>query len=559
MSFTGVAAKYADDVVAGDIPACLYVVQACQRFQRDAEKIGEEGFPYKLDFKKAEKWCNFLQTLPHVKGKWAAKNELFVLSPWQVFIVVNLFAWVHIDTGFRRFRECYIEIPRKNGKSYLVAGIGVGFLCLEKDAGTEIYTGAQSEAQAWEVFRPAKQICERKAALRNRYGIEVNAKSLNRLSVGGRFQPLIGKPGDGSSPSLAIADEMHEHPDSDQIDTMITGMGARDEPLMLYITTAGVDMGGPCYDKRADIIEILKQTVDDDRVFGIVYGIDEDEPWDTVEAQIKANPNYGVSVNADFLEGQLKQARRSPTKQSSYKTKHLNQWVGAKAAWMNMLAFQACRKKDLTIDDFKGRPCYIGIDLASKIDIASCAVLFPPEGNDRKYSAFVKHYLPEDTILESNLYQGFHGGGWLTSTPGNVTDFAFIEDDLKLFKSEYQVTEILYDPFQATQFSTRMLAEGFPMIEYGATVKNFSEPMKQLEALILQQGIQFDFDPVLNWMMGNVEAREDAKSNIFPRKAGNRAQSKIDGVVALIMALARTMPTEEANPYDTRGLRVIEG
>ena len=164
--------------------------------------------------------------------------------------------------------------------------------------------------------------------------------------------------------------------------------------------------------------------------------------------------------------------------------------------------------------------------------------------------------MPEDTILDSTRYQGFHAGGWLTSTPGNVTDFAYIEEDLKLFKSDYQVEAILYDPFQATQFSTRMLAEGFPMIEYGATVKNFSEPMKQLEALILQKAIQFDVDPVLLWMFGNVTARLDLKDNIFPNK--ERPENKIDGVVALIMALARTMPTEEANPYDTRGLRVIE-
>ena len=546
MNYVSVAGKYADEVVSGNIPACLYVKQACQRFIVDLARDDLE-----LRHEIADKWCRFLERIPHVKGRWASKRERLKLSPWQVFCTVNIFGW-YAD-GLRRFRDIYIEVPRKNGKTFWFAGMGVGMLTIDGEYGAEVYCGATSELQAWEVFRPARQICEQLPALRAKFGVEVNAKTLIRIDDLSRFTPVIGNPGDGASPSCAIVDEFHEHKTSNLIETFETGMGARDQPLLLQITTAGSDMGGPCYVKRDDVIKILSGAVDDDRVFGIVYTLDEGDEWDTVEAQQKANPNYGVSVNADFLEGQLKQARRSPSKQASYKTKHLNMWVGAKAAWMNMLAYQACRKKVLDIADFKGKPCHIGIDLASKIDIASMAILFNEDG---KYTAFVKHYLPEDTILDSTRYQGFHADGWLTSTQGNVTDFAYIEDDLKALKSDYQITEVLYDPFQATQFSTRMLAEGFPMIEYGATVKNFSEPMKQLEALILKKDIQFDMDPVLLWMFGNVTARLDLKDNIFPNK--ERPENKIDGVVALIMALARTMPTEEGNPYDTRGLRVIE-
>lgn len=547
MSFVKRAATYADEVVTGKTPACLYVVQACQRFIDDLARddLGQ-------DWATAEMWCENLEKLPHVKGRWAARGELLKLSDWQIFCTVNIFGWR--KNGKRRFVDVYIEVPRKNGKTFWIAGLGIGMFTWAAEHGAEVYCGATTELQAWEVFRPARLICQKLAKLRKRYGVEVNAKSLVRLEDLSRFTPLVGNPGDGASPSCGIVDEFHEHKDDSLVSTLETGMAAREEPLMLHITTAGADMGGPCYDKRADTINILKGAADDDRVFGVIYGIDEDDQWDTVEAQIKANPNYGISVSAEFLEGQLKQARRSPSKQVAYKTKHLNQWVGAKAAWMNMLAYQACRKKALDIEDFKGRPCYVGIDLASKVDIASMAVLFPPDGNDSKYSAFVRHYLPEDAIEDTPRYQGWHAGGWLTSTPGNVTDFAYIEEDLKTFKSEYEVKEIPYDPFQATQFSTRMLAEGFPMIEYGATVKNFSEPMKALEALILQKGIQFDMDPVLLWMFGNVTARVDLKDNIFPNK--ERAENKIDGVVALIMALARTLPTEEdtTSVYESRGI-----
>lgn len=547
MSFVKRAAHYADEVINGNIPACLYVRQACQRFTDDLLRKD-----VCLNHDKANEWCENLQKIPHVKGRWAAKHELLKLSDWQIFCTVNIFGFYIEKTGLRRFRDIYIEVPRKNGKTFWVAGIGVGLLTWDAEHGAEVYCGATSELQAWEVFRPARQICEKLPKLRKKYGLEVNAKTLIRLGDLSRFAPVIGNPGDGASPSCGIADEFHEHKTSDLIDTLETGMGAREQPVLLQITTAGSDMGGPCYDKRADVINILKGTVDDDRVFGIIYGIDEDDPWDTVEAQVKANPNYGISVSADFLEGQLKQARRSPSKQASYKTKHLNQWVGAKAAWMNMLAFQACRKKDTKLEDFKGKRCFVAIDLASKIDIASMAILFPLD--DGKYAAFLKHYLPEEKILDVTRYQGFHAGGWLTATPGNVTDFEYIEDDLKALKSEFEIQEVPFDPFQATQFSTRMLAEGFPMIEVGATVKNFSEPMKELEALILKRHIEFDMDPVLLWMFGNVTARLDLKDNIFPNK--ERPENKIDGVVALIMAINRMMAHEEHKPsiYETRGI-----
>ncbi len=537
--FTHRALQYAEDITNGKTPACNHVVNACKRFISDLSR--DDIY---LDADKAEEWCEFLEKLPHTKGKWAAQGEKLVLSDWQIFCTVNIFGFYVTSSKRRRFRSAYIEVPRKNGKSFYVAGLGVGMLTIEGEYGAEIYCGATTEKQAWEIFRPAKQILEKTPKLRKKYGVDVNAKTLTILENGSRFEPVIGDPCDGASPSCAIVDEFHEHKTSDQIDTFTTGMGARENPLLLTITTAGSDMGGPCYALRSDVIQILKGTVKDDQVFGILYGLDEDDDWDTVEAQIKANPNYGISVDVDFLQGQLNQARRSAVKQSAYKTKHLNQWVGAKAAWMNMLAYQACRK-DIKLEDFKGANCYIGIDLASKIDIASKAILLELNG---KYAAFVRHYLPEETILNNDRYRAWHADGWITSTPGNTIDYEYIEDDLKELRSQFQIKEVPYDPFQATQFSIRMLAEGFPMVELGATVRNFSEPMKELEALILKKEIQFNKDPVLMWMFGNVVAKLDKKDNIFPDK--ERPENKIDGVVALIMTINRAMLGKETGSLD---------
>lgn len=530
MNYVDIADKYAQDVIKGEISACSWIKKACKRYKKDRKRKD-----IYMDDKRASKWCRFLEKLPHVKGKWAFRHEALVLSDWQVFIIVNVYGFYWKRNGRRRFREVFILVPRKNGKSFMLAGVGLGHLAIDEEYGAEVYTGATTEKQAWEVFRPARQMAIKAEGLADYFGIEVNAKNLNVMNTGSRFEPVIGKPGDGSSPSCGIVDEYHEHADSDMVDTFQTGMGARENPVLWQISTAGTDMASPCYDKQDEVKKILDGSITDDTIFGMIYTIDEKDKWDTVEAQIKANPNYGISVDEEFLAAQLSAARRSARKQSAYKTKHLNLWVGAKSAWMNMLAYQKCRKK-IDILDYTGRRCYLGIDLASKIDIASLVAYFPDDG-----VAFARHYLPEDRIEEGGYtkYKAWAAEGWIIPTPGNVIDYGYIEDDLEEIKSLFQIEEVAYDPFQATQFSVRMSEKGFPMVEVGATVKNFSEPMKELEALILKKGIKFDMDPVLNWMFSNVVAKLDKKDNIFPDK--EKKENKIDGVIALLMALKRSI------------------
>lgn len=552
MSHSEIAIKWARDVVDGKDDRCHFVKLACQRFLDDLKRA-EEGWDYWYDAEEADRRCKWLELLPHVKGKWAARGDLLELAPWQAFIVCNIFGWRSVATGFRRFREAYNELPRKNGKSLLAAAIGINMFAADDEYGAEIYSGATTEKQAWEVFRPAKQMCERRPELREYFDIEVNAKSLVILSQGNRFEPVIGNPGDGASPSCAIVDEYHEHKTSDQVDTMQTGMGARDQPLLLVITTAGTDFGGPCREKRADLIRILERTVEDETIFGIIFTIDEGEPWDTEEALRKANPNFDISVNRDFLLAELNKARRSASKQNAFKTKHLNLWVGAKTSWMNMLALQRCKKSGLDLRDFAGQRAWLGIDLASRVDVASVAIAIP-QGN--KLNAFFRHYVPEDAVYEevrNDRYKGWAESEQLITTPGDVIDFDVIEEDLKELASELEIVEVGYDPFQATQFSTHMMDEGFEMVEVRPTVLNFSEPMKELEAIILQKRMAYD-DPVFTWMMGNVVAKLDKKDNIYPDK--ERPENKIDGVVALIMAINRWMAGKDDQMPDDYSLTV---
>ncbi len=540
--------KYAREVVAGKIPACKWVRLACQRQIDDLRRESDPRWPYRFDPKKAERVCKFVELLPHTKGKWAHKRERIKLEPWQQFGFTTVFGWVRKKDGLRRFREVYKEIPRKNGKSIDGAGVGLYMLSADNEFGAEVYSGATTEKQAWEVFRPARLMALRTPEFREAYAISVNASNLSRLEDGSRFEPLIGKPGDGASPSCAIVDEFHEHDSPELYDTMGTGMGAREQPLMYIITTAGANLAGPCYDKRSYAIKVLEGTLKDDELFAIIYTIDEDDDWTTEEALRKANPNFGVSVMEDYLLSRQRTAMQSASQQNTFKTKHLNIWVGARNAWMNMIAWGKCPPRK-TLPELAGRRCFIALDLASKVDVAAQLLIFPPTAEDPIWHVHGRYYLPEDVVEEKATSNHSHYATWaqqglITLTPGNVIDYEYIMDDLRDFLSRFDVAEVPYDPWQATQLATQMLAEGAPMVEMRQTVQNLSEPMKQMEALVLSKQFAHGNCPVLTWMVSNVVAKLDKKDNIYPTK--EKPENKIDGTVAAIMGIGRAIITREA-------------
>jgi len=553
------ANAYITGVLSGLIPACEYIQQACKRQVDDLKRQGTDEFPYifnpemigaeGVSYFPAERICNLIELLPHTKGKWAAKQEQIKLENWQKFNLTTLFGWVHMETGLRRFRETYEEIPRKNGKSLLAAGVGHYMFAFDGEYGAEVYCGATTEKQALEVFRPARLMAKRSPDYCESRGITVNASNLTIIDNGSRFEPLIGTPGDGASPSCAIADEYHEHATDELVETMETGMGAREQPLLFVITTAGSNMSGPCYLKRDYAIKVLAGTFKNEQLFALIYGIDKDDDWTTEAALRKANPNFGVSVGADYLRARQQVAMQSASRQNAFKTKHLNQWVGARNAWMNMQAWAAsppCKPEE----ELAGRPCFAALDLASKIDIAALVLLFPPVSGDPLWHVHTRFYLPEDMVEEQATTNASHYDAWakqglITLTPGAVIDYDEIMDDLREISTRFDVQEVPFDPWQATQLATTMMKEGAPMVEIGATVKNFSEPMKQLEALVLQKLLAHGNNPVLNWMASNVTAQRDKKDNIYPTK--DLPENKIDGVVALIMALARAIFYKENN------------
>ena len=553
-NYAAIAKRYAEQVVAGEILACRWVQRACQRQLDDLAKFKGKASPYSFNPKLADKdgrsfypadnLCAFIERLPHVKGPLA--GEPIQLEPWQAFILTTVFGWVK-SNGTRRFRRSYIEVPRGNAKSTLSSAVALYMLAADREGGAEVYSLATTRDQARIVFGDAQTMARRSPGFRRRFSVEVGAHNMHVLASGSKFEALSaeGSTLDGLNIHFGCVDELHAHKTRTVYDVVETGTGKRDNSLLWVITTAGSNRAGICYEVRTFVTKLLDGVFEDDSQFGIIYGLDDGDDWTAESALIKANPNWDISVKPEVLLPLQAKAMQLPSAVNNFKTKHLNEWVNADTAWMDMRAWDACADSTLDIEAFIGQPCWIGLDLASKTDIAALVLVFPhPEIADA-YAVFGKYYLPEDTVSSAgnSQYEGWMRTGRLTVTPGNVIDFGWIEADLLEMASRFEVQAVAFDPFQATQLSTRMLSEGLPMIEVRPTVLNFSEPMKTLEALVLQKKLAHDSDPVLTWMASNVVAHLDVKDNIYPRK--ERAENKIDGIVALIMALSRAIKPGE--------------
>lgn len=561
--------QYARDVVAGRILACKWVKLACERHLKD---LDEGHAKYYFSPKSAEKWCKFIELLPHTKGKWALERQKIKLEAWQCFKTMVIMGWKDKITHRRRFRKVFILEPRKNAKSTWAAGIGLGMFCIDNEYGAEVYSGATTEKQAWEVFKPARMMALKTPELQNAFGIDVMTSNLHRLSDGSKFEPMIGKPGDGASPSCAIVDEYHEHQNDDMVNTMETGMGAREQPLLLIITTAGDNLAGPCYAFQTYAQRVLEGVIEDEELFALIYTIDQDVPWDSEEALRMANPNMGVSVSEEFLLRQQRIAKNDPRKIGVFKTKHLNLWVYAKDAYFNVSRWQDAAVDGLKLEDFHNQPVRIGLDLASKHDIAAKEYLFrldhckncPAADKLREkgydYARFGTYYLPSETIEapENEHYHGWVAEGHIVQTEGNAVDYVRIRDDILDDYSNFQLLEVAFDPHQARMMISELMEKGIECVEVRPLVINFSEPMKELDASIRKRATAHSGDPVFTWMLSCVLAKRDEKDNVYPTKDKNQSQNKIDGPVAHIMVLARWMANEEfRSVYEDRGILMV--
>jgi phage terminase large subunit-like protein len=552
LSYFERAKAYAARVVDGQEVAGKLERLACQRFLRDLAHQGTDAFPYVIDEKKGARACQFVELLPHIKGEWARPVYLdgklsyatIVLEDWQVFIEFQLFGWVRQADRLRRFRRSYEEIARKNAKSTRGAGRLLYLTTADGEPGAHCYNAATTGEQAREVFDVSRNMSLRKPEFLARFGVDVGKHDITVANTASSLKPLNaeGSTLDGLNIHGGLVDEVHAHKTRAVWDVLDTATGARSQPLLSAITTAGADRSGICYELRDYTVKVLTGVVQDESWFGIIFTIDEGDLWHDPRCWRKANPNLGISVKLDDMEAACRKALAMPSAQANFLTKRLNVWVNSDSAWMDMAAWERRADPGLTLNKVQHLPCVIPCDLASKVDVAAAPLLFHDAEADHYYLiSRGRFWLPERAVDagRNSQYDGWRRAGHLVVTDGDVIDFGVIEDQLRADVSTLQVQEVPFDPWQATQLAGNLLKDGAPMVEYRQTVANMSEPMKTLEALVLKGQLTHDGNPMMTWMVSNVVCHVDAKDNIYPRK--ERMENKIDGPVAVIMGIGRLL------------------
>jgi phage terminase large subunit-like protein len=565
-SHCDVARQYAEDVLSGKLIACKWVKLACERELRDLERQHESAWAYRFDERKANHVCAFIECLPHIKGsKWAGTP--IHLEPWQCFILTTVFGWVQKDSGLRRFKTSYCEVPRKNAKSTLSSGVGIYMLTADGEAGADVYSAATTRDQARIVFADSQAMARKTPELREYYGLAVNAHNMNVLETSSKFEALSAEANtlDGLNIHCAIVDELHAHKTRMVWEVIETATGSRSQPLIWAITTAGFNRAGICYEQRGYVTRLLEHVAQDESYFGIIYTIDDGDPWDSEDSWRKANPNFGISVNPEDLARKATKALQVPSAVAGFLTKHLDVWISSEAGLFDMLAWDKCAKPNLKPEQFTDCPCWVAMDLGFVDDIAAVVKMFVRDVQKEDgsvvptYYFFGRYYLPEETIEESrnSQYSGWRRMDRITATDGNVTDIEVIVDDLAQDLARYNVQQIAFDPYNKLTLLNAMQRRGVSqekLVEYPQTVAMMSPATEALMKAIRAENVGHNGCPVMSWALSNVIGHFDNKDNVYPKK--ERPENKIDPAIAAIMALGRSLLNDGPGEsiYSTRGL-----
>lgn len=554
------AKQYAEDVCAKRIVACKEVRQACRRHLDDLKKSRRKNYRWRFDEDRANLVCAFAESFPHVRDDFhghASRGELIKLEAWQIFILCCIFGWVDKQKGFRRFLEAFVEVARKNGKTTLAALVALFCLVLDGEVGAEVYAAAASKEQAGEVFRAARAMANASVDFRDAFGVFVNSESIVVQSTGSSLKMLKGDPADGPSPSCTVADEYHEYKKDRVPEWHRTGAQARRQSLLLEITTAGSNTASPCYQKHLEAQDVLSGRRTNERLFCIVFTVDQGVDWKSKTAVLMANPNFGVSVNPETIANDHLQAQQSAVQQNAFKTKNLNIWVNQKVAWMNMVKWDACADPDLNIEDFLKDDCIEAVDLASRRDTVSTVRLFRRQKKNEKtgeledhYYCFSRHYLNEQQVRDpkNTHFAEWVEKGSLQETEGDITDYLRVCEDLVEDAKQLTLRELVFDPLHAAALIQIIQAradwnQGVVISDLKQSEENMSEPMKEFEAVVLSGRFHFDGNPLLTWMIGNTICRISVRENWYPVR--ENIERKIDGAVAVIFAINRWMADQQ--------------
>ena len=543
--------EYAVKIVSGLIPACIYVKGSCERYLEDI--FNPRDFYFNAD--KAEDYLKKVQQFPHVIGKW--DNAKILYEDWQCFAFMNIMGFISTITNERRFRTAHLEFPRGQGKSAMASQASLYFLALDDPNGNHISCVATKKDQARIVLDSAREMAKRADSYRKATGVKVLAHKIVHESSNSHISALSSETNsnDGRADILSVVDELHAM-QRKTFEVVDSGMSKRTDSLLLCITTAGYDVEGVGHSQSIYAKKVATGEVEDEVFFSLVYTIDKDDDIYDESTWIKANPNYGVSVDPINFAAKARKAKESPSDEANFKIKHLNVWVSEAHAYYSLDHWDKCANPNLKIEDFYGEKCYVGIDLASKIDLTSIFLIFKKKD---KYFLFDYSFIPEETVREvrNSLYEDSIGKGYLIATPGNAINLKTIREKVLWIRDEFQIISALYDPWNATEFSQNLTEERIDVTEFRMNTANLSEPTKSLEALSRQNLLEHNGSPLLRWCLGNVVCKPDAADNVFPRKSHEKL--KIDPIVACIMALAGWTQMEEAEEsvYEKSGIRYI--
>jgi phage terminase large subunit-like protein len=521
-----------------------------------------------FDEAEASRVVSLIRMLRHTKGALAGQH--FGLQPFQEFILVSVFAWKRAD-GTRRFRRCYVEIARKNGKTEFAAAVGAIMAFFDGEAGAETYSAATTKDQAKLVFDASTSMVKSlmKDSASFKQATKVYAKSITGPGggaikyVSSDFDTL-----DGLNPSCAIIDEYHEHKTNGILQVMQTGMGSRHEPLLFVITTAGFNLESPCYRLRKVCIDILEGRLQDDSQFAAIYALDDDDDWQDPTSWHKANPNLGLTPTMEFMESQLQAAiNEGYTAQTQFRTKNLNQWMRASKVWIDHHVYMG-NAATYTLEDMKGLHCYGGLDMAATTDLCAFSLFFPAQEGLPVPRFLTWYWLPEETAHMRKLQDGVSYPEWAANghiylTSGNVADYVQVATDIIDIVAQVRMHSMAYDRAYAIQTVLLIQDSGIAITPFGQGFISMSLPTKEYERMIVGGQMQHNSDPVKAWMMGNVEIMKDAAGNIKPDK--KKSKEKIDGIVSDIEALGLYMQhqaEQSKNPirtsvYATRGARIV--
>ena len=513
--------------VAGYDPAreaseCWYDAQAAQRA---------------VDF--------FPKFLRHVEGKLA--GQPFHLEPWQAEIIKTLFGWKRPD-GTRRYRVCYIEIPRKNGKSCLAAGIALYLLLSDGEFGAQVYSAASDRDQASLVFNMAAAMIRQCPAMARRLRILDSIKRIRYVERNSYYRAIAADAGGshGFNPHGIIFDELHTQRTRELWDVLRTGTGARQQPVTVAITTAGHDRLSICYELHEYARQVRDGVVPDASFLPVLYGAEDSDDWRDEAVWRKANPNLGVSVSLDYLRDEAARAQESPLYENTFRNLHLNQWTQQLTRYIPMHLWDRCRESG---EPQRDTPCYGGLDLAKTQDLTAWVLVFPR--SDGTYLVRPQFWIPEAAARERERQHGRPYSLWakqglITLVPGQVMDYRLVREQINADARAFELRQIAYDPWNATQLAVELREEdGLECLEFRQTIGNFNEPTRFLLDLVREGQLLHDGHAVLRWNADCLEVEQDKSGNVRPVKPLQMTPARIDGMVALIMALGLALRTPE--------------